>query len=263
MQNEIIPNKLLCNFCNTPISSDIFQDHILCHQINEEETNKKDNIINNPFINNKTENKKTEENNKFTTKFFGFFENIGNKAKEIFKKEEKEEEKEEHPSKISIFFNNFTDKISQTFDEIKQEISKKLDKSDDSDDETPFRFISNKKRDYRDDNNIDDLLLRFEEEDAINNNKKENLFKEEDANEILRYIPNSIITQEKNENDDNYKCVICLFEFKIGDKVCTLPCLHIFHVDCLKNWIIRNRWCPICKIDCSLDSLFNNNIADI
>ena len=259
MQNEIIPNKLLCNFCNKPISSDIFQDHILCHQINEEETNKKDNIINNPFINNKTENKKTEENNKFTTKFFGFFENIGNKAKEIFKKEEKEE----HPSKISIFFNNFTDKISQTFDEIKQEITKKLDKSDDSDDETPFRFISNKKRDYRDDNNIDDLLLRFEEEDAINNNKKENLFKEEDANEILRYIPNSIITQEKNENEDNYKCVICLFEFKLRDKVCTLPCLHIFHIDCLKNWIIRNRWCPICKIDCSLDSLFNNNIADI
>ena len=267
MKNEIIPYEQVCQYCQNLIPFNLIQDHILCHQINEAEN--KNNKLNNPFIkyNNNDNTISGNNSNNFKNKFFGFFENIGNKAKDIFKKEEKQEknitqsEESNRQNKLSIFFNNLSDSISQTFDEIKQEIKSTFDKSKTN--KTPNDLISNENNNYRDDNNIDDLLLRFEEEDVNIDNNKNNLFKEDDANEILKYLPNSEIKEEKNKNKNNYKCVICLYEFKIGDKVCTLPCLHIFHIDCLRNWIIRDTSCPICKLDLSLDSLFsNNNIED-
>ena len=266
--------NIICIFCNNQIPPDIFQDHILCHKINEEEKDEINSNINDNKINdnNAVKNSSEEENDSFGSKFLGFFENIGNKAKDLFKSDSKDEKnnetspKEEQPSKISLFFNNLADKISEKFEEITQEISDKLDKKHSKKEDTPINFYNlprnDEHNDNRDNDNIDDLLVRFEQEDDNFNNIKENLFKESDANEILRYIPNSIIQKEKNKNDDNYQCMICLYEFKIGDKVCTLPCLHIFHFDCLKNWIIRNRLCPICKYDCSLESLLTNNIVD-
>ena len=266
--------NIICIFCNNQIPPDIFQDHILCHKINEEEKDEINSNINDNKINdnNAVKNSSEEENDSFGSKFLGFFENIGNKAKDLFKSDSKDEKnnetspKEEQPSKISLFFNNLADKISEKFEEITQEISDKLDKKLSKKEDSPINFYNlprnDEHNDNRDNDNIDDLLVRFEQEDDNFNNIKENLFKESDANEILRYIPNSIIQKEKNKNDDNYQCMICLYEFKIGDKVCTLPCLHIFHFDCLKNWIIRNRLCPICKYDCSLESLLTNNIVD-
>ena len=310
--NLLIKNDQFCPYCYINIPSDFYQDHIICHQI-EQEDNKNNKIENNNNkININKEEQKEEEN--IPNKIFGFFGNIGNKAKEILNIENKTEindinanqnkrespnkitsffsnirdtisqkfeSKKDEPSKISSFFNNIQNKISETFTKFKEKFN---DSEDDSDEEEKKEKENREKTrrrireldallrrnrlrnrinsDYRNDDNIDDLLLRFEEEDAINNNKKENLFKEDDAKEILRYIPNSIIQEEKNKNENNYKCLICLYEFKIGDKVCTLPCLHIFHIDCLKNWIIRNTWCPICKSDCSLDSLLKNNIVD-
>ena len=266
--------NIICIFCNNQIPPDIFQDHILCHKINEEEKDEINSNINDNKINdnNAVKNSSEEENDSFGSKFLGFFENIGNKAKDLFKSDSKDEKnnetspKEEQPSKISLFFNNLADKISEKFEEITQEISDKLDKKYSKKEDTPINFYNlprnDEHNDNRDNDNIDDLLFRFEQEDDNFNNIKNNLFKESDANEILRYIPNSIIQKEKNKNDDNYQCMICLYEFKIGDKVCTLPCLHIFHFDCLKNWIIRNRLCPICKYDCSLESLLSNNIVD-
>ena len=265
--------NIICIFCNNQIPPDIFQDHILCHKINEEEKDEINSNINDNKINdnNAVKNSSEEENDSFGSKFLGFFESIGNKAKDLFKSDSKDEKnnetspKEEQPSKISLFFNNLADKISEKFEEITQEISDKLDKKYSKEEDTPINFFNyrnDEHNDNRDNDNIDDLLFRFEQEDDNFNNIKNNLFKESDANEILRYIPNSIIQKEKNKNDDNYQCMICLYEFKIGDKVSTLPCLHIFHFDCLKNWIIRNRLCPICKYDCSLESLLTNNIVD-
>ena len=263
---NIIKDEKICPFCKMLISSNLIQDHILCHELNNEE-DKIDNMGNNDTPESEQENKNSEnDDDNFGSKFFGFFKNIGNKTKDIFKKEGKDDInldkfkiKGENLKKISSFFNNMTDKISQKFDEIKEKIKNKFDDNDSDSNDTPISINLNNNRN---DDNIDDLLFRFEEEDNNINNKRENLFKDSDVNEILRYLPTSTIQEEKTKNDNNYKCVICLYEFKIGDKVCTLPCLHIFHINCLKNWIVRDRWCPICKYDFSLDSLLTDNIID-
>ncbi|XP_021728105.1 RING-H2 finger protein ATL78-like [Chenopodium quinoa] len=44
------------------------------------------------------------------------------------------------------------------------------------------------------------------------------------------------------------ECVICLSEFKGGEKVRILPkCHHGFHVNCIDKWLSSNSSCPTCR----------------
>ena len=43
------------------------------------------------------------------------------------------------------------------------------------------------------------------------------------------------------------KCIICLNNYKIHDKISYLPCLHLFHNGCIKEWLKRSNKCPLCK----------------
>lgn len=46
---------------------------------------------------------------------------------------------------------------------------------------------------------------------------------------------------------DNGDCRVCLTDFTPGEKLRTLPCLHIYHVDCIDEWLKRNAVCPVCR----------------
>jgi len=37
-------------------------------------------------------------------------------------------------------------------------------------------------------------------------------------------------------------------EFKTGDRIRRLPCMHIFHKHEIDTWLRRNHICPICRI---------------
>lgn len=51
------------------------------------------------------------------------------------------------------------------------------------------------------------------------------------------------------DDDDLEKCTICLYEFEVEEDVRRLPCMHLFHVECVDQWLITNKRCPICRID--------------
>ena len=101
---------------------------------------------------------------------------------------------------------------------------------------------------------------------CINRPRLEKLFideeeekKKKEVEQILNLIPNSKITEKsKSTNNNNDKCMICLSNFKKGDKESTLPCLHMFHSNCIKRWIFQKSSCPICKYDIYLYSLLFN-----
>ena len=42
-------------------------------------------------------------------------------------------------------------------------------------------------------------------------------------------------------------CSICYYNVKEGEQVIQLPCRHYFHVDCIKEWLFKERSCPMCK----------------
>ncbi len=56
--------------------------------------------------------------------------------------------------------------------------------------------------------------------------------------------PNSTVSQD--EEDDDELCVICQDEVRAGDRVKVLACKHIYHADCLNQWLARNLACPMC-----------------
>lgn len=42
-------------------------------------------------------------------------------------------------------------------------------------------------------------------------------------------------------------CSICLDEFDIRIHVLEMPCRHIFHNECLREWLTRSNTCPLCR----------------
>ena len=46
--------------------------------------------------------------------------------------------------------------------------------------------------------------------------------------------------------DNMFRCVICMGEFKIGDALRFLPCVHIYHKECIDDWLMRSFTCPSC-----------------
>ena len=53
------------------------------------------------------------------------------------------------------------------------------------------------------------------------------------------------VTPEEEEEED--KCTICLSEFEEEEDVRRLPCMHLFHVECVDQWLGQNKRCPICR----------------
>ncbi|XP_074600297.1 uncharacterized protein LOC141854498 [Brevipalpus obovatus] len=45
------------------------------------------------------------------------------------------------------------------------------------------------------------------------------------------------------------KCTICLSEFEDCEDVRRLPCMHLFHIECVDQWLTSNKRCPICRVD--------------
>ena len=65
--------------------------------------------------------------------------------------------------------------------------------------------------------------------------------------EILNNLPETQIDDVTKLDPEKKNCVICLEDFKNGDKATVLPCIHIFHTSCIQNWLKTQNCCPICK----------------
>ena len=50
-------------------------------------------------------------------------------------------------------------------------------------------------------------------------------------------------------------CLVCLSDYEEGDSLKTLPCLHVFHVHCIDEWLRRKRLCPLCNTDVEVDPI--------
>lgn len=46
---------------------------------------------------------------------------------------------------------------------------------------------------------------------------------------------------------DEKNCSICLDEFLAESQLYTIPCKHLFHKECLTDWVAENYKCPVCR----------------
>lgn len=57
------------------------------------------------------------------------------------------------------------------------------------------------------------------------------------------------VTKEKTELLSK-ECNICIDTYKEGEEIVYLPCEHIFHKDCIYDWLVKEKVnCPICRCD--------------
>lgn len=43
------------------------------------------------------------------------------------------------------------------------------------------------------------------------------------------------------------QCSVCLEQFKPGEELRMLPCMHRYHRGCIDRWFARSAACPVCK----------------
>ena len=53
--------------------------------------------------------------------------------------------------------------------------------------------------------------------------------------EIINELPETTIEDVSKLDQEKKNCIICLENFKNGDKAIIIPCIHIFNNECIKN----------------------------
>jgi hypothetical protein len=55
--------------------------------------------------------------------------------------------------------------------------------------------------------------------------------------------------------DDRSTCTICQEAMPLGSRATALPCEHLYCMECIAEWLKRNRSCPICREEVTRDSV--------
>ena len=87
-----------------------------------------------------------------------------------------------------------------------------------------------------------------------NNKNKKNL--DEKTKLKIQLIKECDEFQYKNKDKFNEsfieeECSICLGKYRVTDKIKVLPCKHIYHKKCIKEWLCQHDNCPLCNFDIS------------
>lgn len=79
----------------------------------------------------------------------------------------------------------------------------------------------------------------------------------ERISELQSHIPTSSIPRKQPEQEENNECIIDLEPIRNGDSVVRLPCLHVYHSDCILPYLRgqRSPKCPLCRTAVSRDDL--------
>jgi len=99
-------------------------------------------------------------------------------------------------------------------------------------------------------------LLRMEEQlNGLNNPNNLGANQEHINCQTLsyKYIKEKISLEEK--------CTICLSEYDQNDPVRRLPCMHLFHIECVDKWLIQSKRCPMCRIDIDFRGDFGDYVC--
>ena len=57
----------------------------------------------------------------------------------------------------------------------------------------------------------------------------------------------SLPTVRFSEKEKETKCSICMGDFRANEELFKLQCGHIYHKKCLKEWLKKSIYCPLCK----------------
>lgn len=75
------------------------------------------------------------------------------------------------------------------------------------------------------------------------------------SRKVLSNLPLVTVTADDLLEASNKECTVCLDEQKLGSLACKLPCGHLFHKECVKDWLCRHCICPVCRLELETDDI--------
>jgi hypothetical protein len=95
------------------------------------------------------------------------------------------------------------------------------------------------------------LIGEYNNDHITNTNVMEFMGEDEDDGDVL--VPASdasIESLEKVKIEDgetNDMCVICQIVFDPEMEVTKMPCRHVYHKECIVQWLRTSHMCPVCR----------------
>ncbi|KAL9689419.1 hypothetical protein QQ045_009805 [Rhodiola kirilowii] len=153
-------------------------------------------------------------------------------------------------SRLNSFDSELDAAIALSFEEAEEPVSESLTSASDDRGASPTEPSDSET--VQDDIDPDDMT--FEQlqslEEAIGT-ESTGLSKELlDSFPVLKVIAKS--GWFSSTKSDPEGCSICFTEYEVGSKLLTLPCLHLYHKSCIKEWLKDHKTCPICNTDLSV-----------
>lgn len=75
------------------------------------------------------------------------------------------------------------------------------------------------------------------------------------SRDVIQNLPCIQVTEEDLQEECNRECCICFYEHQVGDvQVARLPCGHLFHQNCISDWLTKKCTCPICRYELPSDN---------
>ncbi len=76
---------------------------------------------------------------------------------------------------------------------------------------------------------------------------------------LIDQLPEVVLTDEMKLPSEIKECIICLTQLEKGTKLIILPCFHVFHSQCIKDWLNNSIYCPLCKFKIVENNMNNPN----
>mmetsp|Transcript_108514 Transcript_108514/g.305851 ORF Transcript_108514/g.305851 Transcript_108514/m.305851 type:complete len:417 (+) Transcript_108514:73-1323(+) len=70
----------------------------------------------------------------------------------------------------------------------------------------------------------------------------------------LRSLPRIKVTNYDIEVNESTECSICLDELAVGQPALRIPCGHLYHEDCVQDWLRKSNECPVCRYELPTDN---------
>ncbi|KAG9442938.1 hypothetical protein H6P81_018792 [Aristolochia fimbriata] len=67
--------------------------------------------------------------------------------------------------------------------------------------------------------------------------------------ETIASLPS--VTYKANQDGNTDQCVICRLEYEEDESLVMLSCKHLYHPECINNWLHINKVCPVCSAEVS------------
>ncbi|CAD8140539.1 unnamed protein product [Paramecium octaurelia] len=67
------------------------------------------------------------------------------------------------------------------------------------------------------------------------------------------------IISNKDLQDGQDNCGICLESLKTAKVICKIQCNHVFHGSCIETWLQKNSYCPFCRFDLKTKAIKEDN----